>query len=181
MSVTARTTVAVSLSMVVLVLPLAAAAQTAASPEPPAYARAERLAAAVHHDPIGAGALQAELARRAAALAAAARAYGEVVARGPDEWSVAALRRIGDLYFDFAADVESMPPPAALAGDPTVAAAFKQQLRGFSGPMRDRALDSYCECVSLLARIPSTPLAESHAAHARARIVAAAAAPARAP
>lgn len=111
------------------------------------------------------------LRRRIEAISETERTLGPLAA-GSDDLRAAALGAVlvARLSDDLVTQLEGAPLPRELAGDPELAAAYRETMRGATGPIVTRAQAAYRACAELAPRAPE-PL-RAWASHCAARIAA---------
>jgi hypothetical protein len=105
--------------------------------------------------------------RRIEAIERAEEAYDDVITLGHSEHAVASLRRVGDLYFDFALAIEAIPAPIEIARDLALHQTYRDALAEQARTIRERAYASYEACVHTARALG---LDDPHVQHARARL-----------
>jgi tetratricopeptide (TPR) repeat protein len=84
--------------------------------------------------------VQADLARKRAALKSLEQAYLGAVSTGDGRTGIAALTRIGEAYADFAAKIRQSPTPRGLAAEDRQQ--YRDELEKLAAPLEDRALET---------------------------------------
>lgn len=88
---------------------------------------------------------------RHAALEEATRAYVEVTDIKPvfpSRWAVEGMRRVGEMWRDFVAEMNGVKFPAAVEKDATSVKNLKQAIAASSAPLSERAKKSFALCAS---------------------------------
>jgi len=107
------------------------------------------------------------LERRTEALRRAERAYAAVGATGPSPWSLAAARRVGDLYLVFATELRSVPVPTGVRRDPVLLRIFRDAIEEQARPLTERAIEGWQKGLELAAELG---IDDEHARRCRAML-----------
>jgi len=106
--------------------------------------------------------------RRIEATQRAVRAYEEVHRAGQTRYSIAAARRVGDLYLAIATTLESIPVPIEIRRDPELLRIYQTAILDQATPLREQALDSYEAALRFAERLGQTT--GPHLGRARAQL-----------